>query len=137
MTTDQKRAIGIGAVGLAGLFLLSRRGTTGRSQTVQATSPTGSTTPFVPQAPVLVPAGESLYDPNSQNLLTPSGPPVAMSPLPLNIAPPASHPAYVVNVNYPKPVTRRSHAKRHTKRTPSVHRPTKPPHKTTTKTKAG
>lgn len=129
MTDDQKRALAIGGVGIAALVIVSRlrKGTT-------ATAPpqptTGSVAPFVPQAPLEVPAGESVYDPNSQVLLSTPAPSVdAGVPFTSSNTPGSgtqatapSAPSYSVNVNYPAPARRQSHAKRATKR-----KPTRPP----------
>lgn len=122
MTDDQKKALGLGAIGIVGLFLLSRA----RGGTVkQAVSTTGSIAPYTPQTPIPLPAGESIYDPNSQVLLTTPAP---MTTLPLQVPPGTtlpglgtqttapSAPAYSVNVTYPTHVATKSAAKKPTKR---------------------
>lgn len=101
MNDKQKRALGVGAVGVVGLLAYRQQRRKGSARTTltnglaQASSPVGSTTPFVPQAPIVVPPGESIYDPNSQNLLnTPSiNPPQSVTP---------GGPSYVVNVAPPR-----------------------------------
>lgn len=145
MNEDQKRALLIGGVGIAGLVVISRLRSGGASR-VPTQPTTGSVAPFVPQAPIPIPAGESIYDPNSQVLLsTPA--PVTDANMPWvgsasqvpglaelgagTQATAPGAPSYVVNVQYPTPVRRVSHAKRATKRRPRTppkpHRP--PPHK--------
>jgi hypothetical protein len=112
MTDQQKKMLGLGGVGIAG-FLIYRHmhstSTTAASPTAANSSATGSITPYTPQSPVTLSAGESVYDPNSQNLLT--------TPTPIDNsanntpglgsqATAPSQPAYSVNVNYPaNPVT--------------------------------
>lgn len=105
MNDKQKRFLGIGGVGVGGLLvyrhLHASRGSAGggtmTNGLAQASSTTGSITPFVPQAPIVVPPGESVYDPNSQGLINTPG----AIPAPQAVA--ASGPAYVVNVAAPKP----------------------------------
>lgn len=74
MTSEQKRALGIGAVTVVG-FVVYKRMRSGSAGALQQAAPTsgaigGSVTPYVPQTPIPVPAGESIYDPNNQALLT-------------------------------------------------------------------
>lgn len=103
MNDKQKRALGVGGVAVGGLLayrhLHSGKGrAAGGTMTnglAQASSLTGSTTPFVPQAPIVVPAGESIYDPNSQGLLTTPTVPTQQATTP-------GGPAYVVNVSTPR-----------------------------------
>lgn len=114
MDDKQKRVLAIGGVGVGGL-LVYRHLHSGKTVTrssgltnglAQASSgATGSTVPFVPQSPIVVPPGESIYDPNSQALLnTPSTtPPQAVTP---------SGPAYVVNVAPPKTHATRRNTRR-------------------------
>lgn len=126
MTDDQKRALAIGGVGIAALLVVSRlRG--GRTAVAPPQPTTGQVAPYTPQAPVIVAAGESVYDPNSQALLTtPASSTDAGVPGTANNTPglgtqatAPGAPSYAVNVNYPAPVRRQSHAKRATKRKPT------------------
>lgn len=71
----QKRLLIGGAV--LGGALLYRHFRSGTVAAPRNTSATGTITPFVPQSPVLVPPGESIYDPNSQALLNTPFAPVA------------------------------------------------------------
>lgn len=119
MTDKEKRYLGIGAVGIVGFLLYSRMHSGGTAASnrrqvtnayAQASHPVGSTTPYTPQSPIVVPQGESIYDPNSENLLnTPTAIPQPQATTP-------SAPAYVVNVNSPRTHRTQKNTKRATKR---------------------
>lgn len=113
MDDKQKRALGIGAIGVGGVLAyrhlhsksaVSTNGTL-TNGLAQASSPVGSTTPYTPQAPIVVPAGESIYDPNSEDLLN-----TTATPAPQAVTP--SGPAYVVNITTPKAVATKSNKKK-------------------------
>lgn len=119
MTEQQKRALGIGGVGIAGVLLWQRTRSKKRAQTAATpVSTTGSIAPYTPQNPVTLQPGESIYDPNTQGLLT--------TPTPIDTtsvdagagnqtSSPAA-PAYTVNVNYPTTVKTVRAAKKPVKR---------------------
>jgi hypothetical protein len=110
MTDDQKRALGIGGVGIAGFLLYRHLHSSGTSLIGGTATPNtsgltsgavgGSVAPYTPQTPIPLPPGESVYDPNSEALLnTPTAYP---APQPAAAqADTAAAPAYQVNVNYP------------------------------------
>lgn len=126
MTDDQKRALSIGGVGLGGLLLWRHFHSTSSSLTGGTATPntagltsgaSGSIAPFVPQSPITVAPGESVYDPNTEGLYntptaTSAGQPV---PIPAQVTTPAA-PGYTVNVNYPKPASTKKKTVKPTKR---------------------
>lgn len=104
MDDKQKRALGIGGVALGGI-LLWRHMHSGSTRTViQPVSTQGSIQPYTPQTPIPLQPGESIYDPNSQALLSTPTPVNTSSALagPGNQASTPSAPNYVVNVAFPK-----------------------------------
>lgn len=118
MNDKQKRALGIGAIGIVGVLAYRHLHSGSRPVTnfgtptnglAQASSPVGSTMPYTPQSPVVVPAGESIYDPNAEALInTPTAiPPQATT---------KAAPAYVVNVIEPKHVAVKKNRRRPGKR---------------------
>jgi hypothetical protein len=145
MTTDQKRALGIGGLGIGG-FLLYRHFHPTASTSAQGltnSTATGSITPYTPQAPLTLAPGESVYDPNSGGLYnTPTaGTAGAAAPVDtsgstaattadmsgLSAPPQATTPAapnYVTNNYYPAPVTKKKANPKPAKRKPTVKRPT-------------
>lgn len=116
MTDKQKKTLGIGGIGVAGLLVYShlRGGSKTTATPVTNPSATGSVTPYTPQSPLTLQPGESVYDPNSENLLTTPTPIDTTGSVPGNgnqtVAP--SQPAYSVNVNYPAAATTTSNAKK-------------------------
>ena len=103
----KNKGLVIGSVAVGG-FLLYRhfkgRSSAAATPTSGNSSATGSITPYTPQSPILVPAGESVYDPNSESLLntppapasttgttaSPASPTATASPLPTYIQLPAA-----------------------------------------------
>lgn len=109
MNDKQKKLLGIGAISVVGVIVYHKLHGGGGRPVVNYGTPTsgattGSITPYTPQAPIVVPAGESIYDPNSEGLLNT---PAALAP---QATTPAG-PAYVVNVTTP-----RTHATTHNRR---------------------
>lgn len=106
MTSDQKRALTIGGIGIGGLLLWRRMhgaATTSRTTPVSTTS---QIAPYTPQAPVTLQAGESIYDPNSEALLTTPTPVDTSSAIAGagNQSSAAAAPSYSINVTYPQTV---------------------------------
>lgn len=138
MNTDQKRALAIGGAGIGGLLLWRHFHPSAPAAATGGGGAAGSVAPFVPQSPVVLTSGESVYDPNTEGLTnTPgavdggTGSTQTMSPAPQTVTP--AGPQYTVNVNYPKPVTKKPTAKKPTKRKPTVKRPTAKSHPKVTK----
>lgn len=123
MTSDQKRALGIGGVAVAGLLVWRHLHPT-RTTAAPATpvTTTGSIAPYTPQAPLPLQPGESVYDPNSQALLSTPQPIDTASPVagPGNQSVTAAAPSYSVNVTYPQTVRMVKPAAKPAKRRPSV-----------------
>lgn len=118
MTQDQKRALTIGGVGLGALLLWSRtRGGSTKQRVVPVTT-TGQVAPYTPQAPVPLQPGESIYDPNSQALLSTPAPIDTTTSLagPGNQGTAPAAPSYTVNVSYPRTVRRVVQRRKPTKR---------------------
>lgn len=121
MTHDQKRALTIGGLGIGAVILYMRyRSSKSPASSVTPTpsnsSATGSITPFTPQSPIVVPAGESIYDPNSEALLnTPPATAAQAAAAPITtlgtpqVTTPSA-PTYTVDVAYPAPVATTSAA---------------------------
>lgn len=99
MTDNQKRYLGFGAVTVVGFLVWRHMHSTGTVATggpaLTNLTPQGSIQNYTPQSPLLIPSGESVYDPNNEALLNTPG---ALGPQATNQA----APAYLVNVNYPK-----------------------------------
>lgn len=113
----QKRLL-IGAAVLGGA-LLYRHFHTGAAKTVTPSnsSATGTIAPFVPQSPILVPPGESIYDPNSQALLnTPFAPPLDTGGAPASVVPIAPAQPAPPPVTSPTPLATKRTASKPTKR---------------------
>lgn len=91
MNKDRKIALASLGVAIVGVILYRRSKSSG-STTVVASSPQGSVQPYTPQQPLVLQPNESVYDPNSEGLLT--APTQGTTP---------SAPAYNIKVNYPKP----------------------------------
>lgn len=115
MNDQQKKLAGFGGVAAAGLFLYSRmhaKPTTKTATPISNSSATGSITPYTPQSPLPLQAGESIYDPNSEALLTtPAGRSAPFAPGDMTFhssgdgqSAVAAAPSYVVNVTYPSTV---------------------------------
>ena len=120
MTKQQKTALGVAAAGGGGLFLYmrSKKKKSSTSTVTAATSPVstqGSLGNADTQPPVVLEAGESVYDPNSEELLN-TPPPSTPSNLVANTVPAAAAqsvlasvpqsvaptmPNYTINVDYP------------------------------------
>lgn len=137
MTTDQKRALGLGVGGI-GLFLgyqRLHRGTPATAPGPVDASAQGQVAPYTPQNPVTLDPGQSLYDPNSQGFVnTPTAPSAGATLLPDPNTAAAAGPGYVVNVNYPATHTTAPQAKR---KKPAVRKPAvTPKSKVKPKTKA-
>lgn len=127
MTDQQKKLLGIGGVSAVGLYLYmkNKKGTTTATPVTNSTA-TGSITPYTPQSPVTIPAGESVYDPNSQNLLTAPNPidnSTSATPGIGSQSTAAAAPAYSVNVNYPPQISTVSNATKPVKRVANPVRP--------------
>lgn len=110
MTDKQKKMLGLGGVGLAGLLIYRHmHSATATSATpISNSSATGTITPFDPQPITTLQPGESVYDPNSQALLTTPSPIDTTGGAPGDTGTQASAPAqpqYAVNVNYPPIIT--------------------------------
>lgn len=116
MNDKQKLALGIGGTVVAAVIAHHFTSPTKTATPVQPVSLQGSITPPAPQQPVTLQGGESLYDPNTAQLLNT---PTAIPTAPPQVSSPAG-PAYVVNVNYPKAVAMRKLAKKPAKRKVSV-----------------
>ena len=118
MTTDQKKALGLAGVGLAGLLIYRHMNKATAPAPVTNSSATGSIAPFDPQPVTTLQPGESVYDPNSQALLS--------TPTPIDNtggtpglgtqATAPSAPSYSVYVSYPTNVTNIKNAPKPTKR---------------------
>lgn len=128
MTDQQKKLLGIGGISVAGLLVYRQLHPAAKTAApITNSSATGSITPYTPQSPVTLSPGESVYDPNSQNLLTtptPIGEDIAGSAAansPQVTAP--TNPGYTVNVNYPPIISTTSNATKPVKRVANPVRP--------------
>lgn len=122
MTDKQKKLLGFGGVGVAGV-LIYRHMHSGSSTTAAAaptnSSATGSITPYTPQSPVTLSPGESVYDPNSENLLTT---PAAIESSGAQTTAP-TQPQYAPQVTYPVNINTTSNATKPVKRVANPVRP--------------
>jgi hypothetical protein len=130
VTDKQKKLLGFGGVGIAGVLIYMHMHSSSGASTAAASptnsTATGSITPYTPQPVTTLEPGESVYDPNSQNLLT--------TPTPIdnstgNVpglgaqAGTAAAPGYSVNVNYPPQISTVSNATKPVKRVANPVRP--------------
>ena len=132
MNDKQKKMLGLGGVGVAGLLVYRHlhpsTAATAASPTTMNSSATGTITPYTPQSPVTVPAGSSIYDPNNQALLTAPGTvdnTGSMAGTTGTQAVAAAAPSYSVNVNYPSTLKTVKQTVKPTKRA-AVKKPAKP-----------